>query len=277
MPVDQAEEWRKKREAALLEKWAAGKRLSPGEQAEIAHLMPRAPDPKPELALEAQVVGEVEKPSLTRDQVERYMTMYAQSDRNIFRWHAKKAPMDRPGEMPTWWAATMKHRVPPRLLELATAAKAAGVVAASGPRAAPEVVAPGAPDGEVGRLSPLEQTRAVADDAYAKLQAAMAGGDAGAIALAQRVFKDASEQLRRTELSEPKIRIMAGKTVDREKLRSMLSEMHTSIAQTWRSFSKRMRRETMGKPAAEQETIWQTETDKVFARFRDCEFADAVA
>jgi hypothetical protein len=271
MTID-VEELQRRRKKSLLVKWSTGARLTPTELAEIADLLPQAPAPKPELQLEAQVEGESGNPY--KERRETYAERFGQSVRTINRWMKTAAPLDDPPKMPAWWARNYKHRVPAVLLELASAAPtevASAAVAMTSASETNQVL------DDVVTLSPIQQARRIADMAYARLERAQRGLDSGEVVLAQRAHKDASEQLRRMELADPKIRAAAGKVVDRERLRVFLTEMHTSLAQALRSFCKRVRGELVGKTPVQQEALWQDELDKLFASFRNCEFADPLA
>jgi hypothetical protein len=256
----------RRRRNALLAKWAAGKKLSAQELEEIGPYLPVVAPAAvaPALVLEAQVEGYSEK--TYRGGRETYAKKYGQSIRTINRWMKQKAPLDDPLKMIDWWPTCHSHKVPDELL-----------AAVSTPNP-PAVETLGAVDETISldpAITPLDQARVLLNSTYAELLTAQKIGDRepGRLARAQRSYTQASEQLRRIELADPKIRAAAGAVVDRNVVKSALSRLHTSIEGSLRSYAKKARREMAGKDIVEQESIWQAGLEEIFARFRHGDFA----
>lgn len=215
------------RQAALLEKWMGGQRLSVLEIEEIAHLVPQGALDAPPPPVSAPSLNEPEYHRTT----EEYARLFECQPRTIKYWRTRGrrmeppdyVPLDDPAAMLGWWSRTMSIRAPDRLVQLAAAADSATAEARSrpvtpAPRAgepsSPSAPAPAAPgpagDGEPVRRDfsgvevldmdgQLRGLRRAASISLAMLEDATSGGIESVIAMRQTNYNRALETLRKAE------------------------------------------------------------------------------
>lgn len=230
------------RRNSLLQMWAAGRKLSPDEFAEIADHLPaeaRVPaKPGSDLVLEATPAPVAGK---YREKIGHYAALYEQGDRTIKRWIKKgreksdPPPLDDPVQMPSWFPRHHKHRVPERLIALA--AQARDEIPAEIPEATvgaepppPRAYTPPSelPTGS-GFEAELQRVRDEARKAAGILADAEKSGVHAEIDAARRQYDRALKLLREYERDAPKILAGMGNLVDRSVVEALLLPKHAAI------------------------------------------------
>lgn len=231
------------RRNSLLQMWAAGRKLSPDEFAEIAdHLPAEARTPTksaPDLVLEATPAT---VPGKYRHKIAHYATFYEQSDRTIKRWIGsgrKKddpTPLDDPILMPSWFPRHHKHRVPEILLKRAAEARAVApdaVPAETTESEAPPPPRTYSPPSELpigsGFEAELQRVRDEARKGAGILADAEKSGVHADIEAARRQYDRALKLLREYERDAPKILAGMGSLVDQSVVEALLLPKHAAI------------------------------------------------
>jgi hypothetical protein len=237
------EELLEARRNALLQMWAAGRKLSPQEFAEIAEYLPieaRLPTKAaPDLVLEASTAP---VPGKYLEKIGHYAAHYEQGDRTIKRWIAKgrktddPPPLDDPIQMPSWFPRHHKHRVPEILVK--RAAEARGVVTvevpeetaqADGPPPPPTYRPPSEMPIGSGFEAELQRVREEAQKAAGILADAEKSGNTADIDDAQRKQDRALKRLREFERDASKILTAQGSLVDQSVVEALLLPKHAAI------------------------------------------------
>ena len=240
--------------------------------------MDSSPD---ELPLQAASAPTAEPVTKYREKLKVYAERYGTNLRNVKVWIAKgrkvdpadAPPLDDPQAMIGWWSRRMVWRVPEKILGAAREAAALGSALADGssgvatqPPAAGDGGLPGTFTSEVGRgavVDRLRRAEAAASDAYLKAVADPAA-EAGAIELKRRAWEKIGQALRAEEIASLKAAGMQGDHIPKREAARLLQEIHASLASTWRGFLRRVRPKLAGKNAAEQDRIWDEETERTF-------------
>lgn len=121
----------------------------------------------------------------------------------------------------------------------------------------------------------LDRLRAAERAAHTKYMEALnaAEPNEGDIKVRQRVWTDIADKLRTMEKASPDVLAASGDVVPKAELRQVLFEMHSTIAQSFRTMIRRVRPKIEGLTSAQADQVWNEEVDRVFQGLRDNEFA----
>lgn len=230
------------RRNSLLQMWAAGRKLSPDEFAEIADHLPAEARAQtrsaPDLTLDAAPAPVSGK---YREKIGHYAALYEQGDRTIKRWIKKgreksdPPPLDDPVQMPSWFPRHHKHRVPERLLVLAAQARDETPVEIPKEPTGAETTPPVTyrPPSELpvgtGFEAELQRVREESRKAAGILADAEKSGVHAEIDAARRQYDRALKLLREYERDAPKILAGMGNLVDRSVFEALLLTKHSAI------------------------------------------------
>lgn len=275
------------RAAALLRRWAGGRRLGKEELAEISHLLPRK-------ILDTPPVAPRANPNGYPKTLEAYAAVYDVSARNVKRWvHLGRQvappdlpPLESPADMPAWWGRRMKHRVPEKILQLAAQARPATSVpnpAPSAPRLPDPQAAPAPGIGPssqvslgVGMGAALQRAREMEEAASRKLREAIELNSADVDRL-QRQCIIAVDLLRKIEKDSVEVLEAAGESVSRSELEKVLFEVHSNIEQGIRSHAERSLTKMGITLTHAQREQWNAEIDHLFDGLRESGFSQVPA
>ncbi len=288
----------KTRQAALVRRWVGGGRLSPDERAEIADIIPvTLEQPDPILAPEIPAAAGDQEPTY-HEEYKVYADRYKHSDRTVKRWvkvgRNKKpqpdyCPLDEPEKMSAWFQRTHRQSPPEILERFRIEAMAAEILkapavppriedpAAAAPTSSPP--SPGRPDLKTGMLAALERLReaeAAAGAAYIEALAKMPQ-DVADVDQKQRRWERIADTLRKAEKDAGRILSDSGQLLSTTEVQQIIQEIFGNLFQTWRQFSRRTRKLMSGKSVAEQDAIWDAETDAQFDSFQKHQFIGSAA
>lgn len=235
---------RTERRRALLEKFAAGK----ASAQEIA-----------ELGLPDEERFKLEPEQSASRPAAEYAEIFGISPASVYRHLGNDAPLDRPRDLPAWWAKAHPGRKLPEWI-LRNGKPSGG---ASPADAASPLELSIEPRG--GSLS-VDQATAITNLEFGRLQEAYAAGDDSLIATRLTSWKNATEQLRKTEASAQ----AAGNRLAevRAEYAEEITTLLTAIATGARGLPQRIARILGADPTAKQQRDFDAEVEALFRRFR---------
>jgi len=280
--------------SVLLRRWSTGGRLTKGELAEIADLVPDT----------STVVKRVTRETYQR-RLQDYEPIYGQKPndaRTIKRWvslgrqKSDLPPLDDPASMPAWWTRHMKHQVPKRILDAASAAGPRSTPPApAAPSSAPRTAAapPAAPASstppplqqrrtqlrpeDMGFAAKLEQLEQDVHDARQERDAAREDKtDSSRFILAERSYDAVLTRYREFQRDAEKIMSREGRAWSEAE--HILSERLHVVNQSLRSLCVRI----CTKAGVSRETfetlepVYQSELDSVFSHLAESDFSQPV-
>lgn len=221
-------------------------------------------------------------------------------------------PLDQPEKVAAWWRRRMAHRVPEKLLDLERAGRAAAPAAAprvANQPAGSDGVTAGAAKGQqtagvaapiafsysvgegagaatdakrgfAGTLQRLRDAEAQTGTVYNQLmQRAAAEMDPGeqmrltaAAEQTRRTWETLTKELRQYEADAPKVLAASGDAWFRPDVLAANLEIHTVIAAGVRGLVRRVRPKLQGLNPSDQDALWDSEVDRLFAVFRANKF-----
>jgi len=283
---------------SLLKGWAGGKRLSSSETAEIRELhpdfQPGAAPASPPVGDELPVVSAPASPvqpdtEATAEQIVRWESLYDTKRRQLFRYIAtgrekgRPCPLDHPAQMPAWWGACMKQRVPTKILAAAQrAAGESGTPASDAPGAPPPP-----PTGELALTeasydfpAQVERLRGEQRRIQHQLDKARAGAVVdGVLVVSQtdcesllRQSLSLTAELRKAENDLNAWLVTRGALSDTATIRSENARIAGAIYGAVRRLVRNVRPLLTGKSDAEQDRLWDAKTLECFSALKAAKF-----
>lgn len=267
------EELQEARIASILLKYTQGKRLGKEELEEVAHLLPS----------DSAAYSKRKTEDSYRKTYKEYVAIYGKQQRTIKWWvgQGKSAeggpdlpPLDRPEEMPAWWARCMKQKCPASVLD---AARAASADPAKTPPAPAKPVA-GAPEKPAAARAPTFVSTSTQEQSLQHLKEQLARArqdlleeqskedpDPHKIETKERKWRELRKEADAAEEAVFRMRTKQGKLVDLEELGAQLLPMLVTTAESFRSLVNRLKpRLSAAETDAERDTIWQAGVDECF-------------
>lgn len=264
----------------LLRSFALGQPLQAGEVAEIERLLP---PPAPRL------VGGVTRQTYRHALIHYARQLGWKSDRTLKRWVEKGReasppdlpPFDEPECLAHWWARVMKHRVPPRLLQLAggasgqPASKSKGPSAAAGVEPPPQELPPRELPSGSGFEASLNRARDNEREAAADLAQARRGKDQGRVEMCQRAWERAFDSLRKAEKDAESVMLSSGELVKWSDVEREQAECLLVLNQSLRSMMTRLATRVPMPPDLFHKLgrAYQDELDRAFGQLSDSGYA----
>lgn len=206
-----------------------------------------------------------------------YAEIFKTSDRTIKRWvktgkdAGELPPLDSPGDMPAWWAAHYKQKIPECIIAVANAVAPAPVAAAPVEEVA-SAQASQVIDVGTGFREMLGRVRDAEKAAYLEYHVVLKSGDESKLTLARKTWSEISKQLRELERDAHDILSRSGSLVEKSSIEKIIAEIHGPIVNGIRSMWRRVKERMTAAPDAQQDRVWQEEVDRLFFRLSESAF-----
>lgn len=227
----------------------------------------------------------------TAEQIARWESLYDTKRRQLFRYLAtgrekgRPCPLDHPAQMPGWWAACMKQRVPTKILTAAQhAAAQTGTPASEAP--APEPPPP-APAGELALTessydfpAQVERLRGEQRRIQSQLDKARAGAVVDGVLVVNQTDCESllrqslslTAELRKAENDLNAWLVTRGALSDTATVRSENARIAGAIYGAVRRLVRSVRPLLTGKSDAEQDRLWDAKTLECFSALKAAKF-----